>query len=630
MLINQKGISIVEILITIGLAAILFPALLTGFVATRGGRAQQDERIQATSFLKETQEAVRQVREKDWNNFAALSNPPNQIYHPALSGFTWSLVSGFEEVNGLTRQITISDVYRGNTSGDIVPSSGPTNHLDPSTKKVVFTVNWGQPLPSSINTTEYLTRYFGNAAETQTETVEPAAGFGDWCRPQLTLTNIDLDRQGHPTSIRAFESSNGTGNRVLAGTGANSSGPAFTNIQVLGNTPPVATNLGEYNGTPQVKVNGVFGDTHYAFLATDNRGVEILDLTTTPPFQKIGSFNPGGMKKVHDVYVVGDTGYAVTEDKFYIFSISSNRQTATQIGVALNLADGARVIVDPTNQYAYVPTPDANGELKIIDVHTHPTNLTADDIKNVNVDGGSGRDVFISGNATRAYLATAASPAKPEFFIIDISDKANPVVITNGGTYDTNGMDAQGVVVVSGQRAIIAGLGGREYQVFSVANDTVSFCPNHDQNSDFLDIDSGVYSVSSVLQSDEHAYSYIATGDSSAELKIIEGGAGGGGGGGTGTFESTTFDAGHDVAFNYFSATVDPNLTYKISIKPGSGGNCSGVTFADSDFTTFSPGALPLTTIGSGYVNPGQCLKYRAVNSGSTAITFTVTFNYSP
>lgn len=630
MLINQKGISIVEILITIGLAAIIFPALLTGFVAARSGRAQQDERIQATALVKEAGEAVRVVREKDWTSFADLSNPPNQIYHPALSGSSWSIVSGSETVNGLTRQVTIADVYR-DSSGIIVPSGIPGSQIDPSTKKVVATVSWGQPLPSFISSTEYLTRYFGNAAETQTQTVQPAAGFGDWCKPQLSLTNIDLDRQGHPTSIRAFELTDGTGNRVLAGTGENSSGPAFTNIKVTGNSPPSAISLGDYNGTPQVKVNGLIGDTHYAFLATDNRGVEILGLTTTPPFQKIGSFNPGGMKKVNDVYVVGNTGYAVTEDKFYIFSISSDRQTTNQIGVALSLANGARVIVDPTNQYAYVPTTDTNGELKIIDVHTHPTNLTAADIKNVNVDGGSGHDVFINAGANRAYLATTISATKPEFFIINISDKANPIVITNGGTYDADGMDPQGVVVVSGQRAIIAGLGGHEYQVFSVANDTVSFCPNHDQNSDFLNIDSGVYSVSSVLQTDEHTYSYIATGDSSAELKIIEGGTGnGGGGGGTGTFESTTFDAGHDVAFNYFSATVDPNLTYKISIKPGSGGNCSGVTFADSDFTTFSPGALPLTTIGSGYVNPGQCLKYRAINSGSTAITFTVSFNYSP
>jgi hypothetical protein len=624
MALRTKGQIIIEVLIAFGLASILLPAILTGFVSGRSGRVQQEQRSIALALLKEAEEAVRVYRDADWNAFAVDGEP--QVYHPQVSGSTWILTPGEEEINGFTRSITVERAYR-----DANNQIAETGTIDPSTKKVTLKVSWGILVSDSIVNSYYLTRW-KNISYSENQSIQPSGGgFGDWCKPGLSLTNIDLDRQGHPTSIRAFETLGGIdGNRILAGTGANSSGPAFSNIKVIGNGPPAATWLGDYNGTPQIKVNGLIGEDNYAFLATDSKGVIILSLTTNP-YQEIGSFNPRNMKKVRDVYVVGDTGYAVSEDKFYIFSISTDRTSTAEIG-ELPLSGGAKVIVDPSNQYAYVPNPDTGGELKIIDVHSNPGSLTSADVKNVDVNAGAGRDVFINAGANRAYLATAASLTQPEFFIINIEDKANPIVITNGGTYDTAGMDPSGVVVVSGNRAIIVGIDGNEYQVFSIDGDVVSFCPNHGTTNDFLNIDSGVFTLSAVFQTDGYAYSYIATGDADAELKVVEGGPGGPGGG-TGVFESETIpipDPGHDIVFNSFSATVDPDLSFKISIKHGISGSCASVTYSDSDFVDFVPGPLPLTTIGAGYVNPGQCLRYRATNIGTDPITFDVSFNYSP
>lgn len=636
-----KGVVLVELLVAFGLASILLPALLTGFVSATQGREVYEQRIAATALVRETEEAIRSFRNETWSNVAGLSTSPDvncidktkDCYYPS-SGSKWTLLPGNESINVFTRTIVVSDVYR-DASQKIVIQSSPGATLDPSTRQFLITVSWPGFFTRSITSSLYITRY-GNTSLSETQTVSaPSGGFEDWCKPSLSTTNINLDRQGHATSVSAFESGNGTGNRVLTGTGANASGPDFSNIIIQGNSPPSLISDTDYNGNPQLKANGVFGDTNFAFLATNKQGVVILDLRTTP-YQQVGSFNPtSGNIHSNSVYVVGNTGYLVTDNKFYIFSISVDRRTTTQTG-SVDLANGIKVVVDASGQYAYVANPDPSGELKIIDVHSHPTTLTYADIKNVDVDGAAGRDVFINNSATRAYLATATSATQPEFFIINISDKANPVVITSGGTYDTNGMDPHGVTIVSGQRAIIVGEFGHEYQVFVVINDQVTACPNHAQNNDFLDIvDNTIkfYGIASVLQSDQHAYSYIVTDDAGAELKIIEGGAGNGGAGGNGTYESPTLpvpDPGHDVAFNGFTATSDPNLSYKISIKHGVGGSCSSVTFSDSDFTAFVPGPLPLTTLGAGYTNPGECLRYRAINSGSNPATYTINFNYSP
>ena len=627
-----KGVVLVELLVAFGLSSILLPALLTGFVGASQGREVYEQRIAGVALVREAEEAIRSFRNEAWSNVASLA--PGTNYYPSVPGSKWTLSAGDEKINGFTRTIEVFDVYR-DPGQTIVIQGSPGAILDPSTRQFLITVSWPGLFTRLITSSLYITRYENvSFSEKDKEVSAPAGGFEDWCKPALSLTNVNLDRQGHPTSLYAFETIGATdGNRVLAGTGASADGPGFTNIKIIGNSPPAATPLGDYNGTPQIKVNGLVGDTHYVFLAGNNPlGVVILDISTTP-YQQIGSFKPSN-ENVNDVYVVGNTGYAVTASKFYIFSISSDRKITKQIGdTPLSLANGAKVVVDASNQYAYVPNPDPSGELKIIDVHSDPTNLTSADVKNVDVDGGVGKDVFINAGANRAYLATAASIDKPEFFIINITDKANPIVISDGGTYDTNGMEPYGTKVVSGDRAIIVGTGGNEYQVFSVADDQVSLCPNHGEGTDFLNIDSGIYAVSTVSQSDLHAYSYIATGDADAEMMIIEGGPGGGGVGGNGTYESPTLpvpDPGYDVAFNSFTATSDPNLSFKISIKHGVGGSCSSVTFSDSDFVPFVPGSLPLTTTGSGYVNPGECMRYRAINSGSSPITFTINFNYSP
>lgn len=166
---TQKGQSLIELLIAIALAAVLLPALLTGLVASREGKAQEGQRLQATFYLKEAEEALRSVREKGWQYVNTDGS-----YHPQISGTAWSLVEGPEEINGFSREIVISSVYRdgnGNISG--------SGTLDPSLKKVMISVSWLQPNEGNISTTLYLTRYLNNATLTQTTQADFAAGTVD-------------------------------------------------------------------------------------------------------------------------------------------------------------------------------------------------------------------------------------------------------------------------------------------------------------------------------------------------------------------------------------------------------------------------------------------------------------------
>jgi len=640
----QKGQSLVELLIAMGLAAVLLPALLTGLATTRAGRAQQDQRQQATLLVQESREAVRVIREKGWGSFAI-----NGIYHPVVSGVTWAFSSGSEQINGFTRQILISDVYR-DPGGAIVTSGGA---IDPATKQIVTMASWNSPFPTSVAATEYVTRYV-NQQYTQTTAADfnagiktgvtvtnesggevqlGAGGSGNWCAPTLSITAVDLPKSGVANAVTAIQG------HVFAGTGANASGVSFAEV-AISNPPsptlPAGTITGTFDG---YKTNGVFGDAQYAYLATDTNSKEIviIDLTqkdANGKFIESGYFNAPGHGAGDSIYVANSVGYMTDGDKLYTFDLSSKSGARTLLdpdGVTL-AGIGKRVVV--RGNYAFVAVASAATQLQIIDVTT-PSNLTI--VGQASLAGQQAVDFSVNTTGTRAYVATLVSSTQREFFIVDVSTKTGnrPTL----GSYDTQGMSPKSVTLGTNNKAIVGGTGAEEYQVIDITNENnlnLSRCGG-------LNIDTGVNGIATVVESDGDAYAYVITGDATTELKIIEGGPGGQFAA-SGTFESRTFDASASAQFNSFAVTQavpsQTSLTYQVGIAHAQNGSCSGVpyTFVGPDSTSTSyfatSSALPTSADGVGFENPGQCLRYRAYISSSdtsqSPALYDIRFNYSP
>lgn len=634
---GRSGQSLVELLVAVAVASTLLPAILTGFVASRSGKVQQAARLSAVALANEGAEALRVVAARGW---AGVST--NGIYHPAIVGSTWELVPETETIQEFTRSITIADAYR-DSNGTLVESGGS---VDPSTKRVSVTVTWSSLFPSNVTLTRIVTRYHDNAAQMETsqsqfqagtssnvaitntsggEIVLAAGGESDWCEPSLTLfPAIDLPKQGVANAISAIEG------RVFAGTGENASGISFANVTLSNGHPPIATVAGTLDG---FKTNDVFGETNYVYLGTDNnfKEIEIINLTALP-YSEVGFVDAPGNGNGKSVYVVGDVGYMTSGNTLYTFNLSTktgSRPLLDPDGVALAGVGNSVWVV---GNYAYVALDNQSTQLQIVDV-SNTSNLTI--IGSASVNGGIGKDVFVNASGTRAYLVTENASIMPEFFIIDIVTKTG----THGsiGSYDTGGMNPKAVTVVPGNRAIVVGTEGQEYQAVVISNElTPVQCGGSN-------VDTGVHGVSSVLESDGDTYSYIITGDASAELRIIEGGPGGGYAT-NGTYESATFDAGTSVAFNRFDVSaIIPSLTtitYQVAVSDAVSGNCNGATFTyvgpdGTGATRFATGsAIPVSDDGAGYENPGQCFRYRAYlsseESTQTPVFTDISINYSP
>lgn len=269
---RQRGQFIVELLVAIGLMLVVLPTLTYVFVAAREGKPEELIRSQASTLMQETYEAIRSVRELGWTYVNV-----NGTYHPAITGTAWSLASGSDTANGLTRSVIVSDVYRDANGVLVAPGSGL---LDPSVKLVSATVSWTIPHPSSLQSSWYLTRYVGNTSYTHTTAADFTPGVfnstqvtntsggevtlgnnnkAKWCTPALSATTIDLP-DGPPVAVVATASAsiNNPNDVFVATAPSTGSSIKMAYVNVTANTdPPVATLRGIFTlDAPQYSSSG--------------------------------------------------------------------------------------------------------------------------------------------------------------------------------------------------------------------------------------------------------------------------------------------------------------------------------------------------------------------------------------
>lgn len=611
---DQAGQTIIEVLVAIGVAAVMLPALATALVASREGQATQSQRLEATAMLREADEAVRSERELGWTQIAT-----NGTYHPIVSGSAWDLTSGSETVNGYTRQIVISDAQR-NSSGAIVTSGGTA---DPSTKRIVTTVSWTTPFASSVSSESYYHRYLGNLNITQTAQTTFDTG---------TLTNTDT--------------TNTAGGEVVLTSGSTFSWTPITN--------PAAYNAAGNEDALDVYVSG-----NYAYLA-DATILRIIDISTPASPTLTGSYTASGT--INGIFVSGDYVYlATTADTAELTVVNATNKASPALADTLDListADATSVNVD--SGFAYVTrvlstTANVN-EFVIANVAT-PTNITLSGSLNLSA---TANNVQASGNY--AYVATAITTA--ELTIVNITNKATP---TSAGVYNSAGTSAAIDVDVIGTTAYMVkavNTGGAEFFILNVTNPaSVTLIGTYEANANvngveisgtnaflataisgaqFRILNIATPSSPSVLGSfglggtandiaDSGNYMYLATASNTEEMEVVTGTLSPSGFSTNGTFESSTIDAGANAGFNYLTFTTTEPASTNIQFQVATNNDNTTWSFVGPDGTpsTFytNPGAIPLGSVS------GRYFRYKATLTGpgtSTPTLSDASVNYSP
>ena len=338
---SERGQMLVELVMAIGLAAIILPALLTGLVASRQGRPQQQQRAQAIALLKQTTTAVRSIRDNDWASFSV-----NGTFHPVISSNKWAFASNAASSSGFTQQVVISDVYRNSASGAIVSTGGT---LDPSTKKANVSVSWSQPQLATLSATLYLTRTT-NLAYTDTSTTDFNAG---------TLGNTQV------TNTAGGEIKLANNNK------AKWCSPGFAtdanNNQItidLPDGPPVAV-AATASATSTTIPNDVFVATApYATSSAKLAYVTVTADTATPSATLKGTFTLDSTKYTAGTYPAGigtiTNSFKTNDVKYYtapsgnIYALLATDDPNHEVVVIQIKSGGSDAYQDPTNHiYKY-------------------------------------------------------------------------------------------------------------------------------------------------------------------------------------------------------------------------------------------------------------------------------------
>lgn len=150
---NQKGITIVELLVVIGLVG-LIGASVAQFTSRMSILAREGERrIVALGLAEEGIAAARSVRN---NSFATLNSYANSTdYYPVIQSNNWAFQSGIESINNFyQRSVKMENVCRVSATGQIDNDqieTQPDDDIicteagvvsDNNTIKVISTISW--------------------------------------------------------------------------------------------------------------------------------------------------------------------------------------------------------------------------------------------------------------------------------------------------------------------------------------------------------------------------------------------------------------------------------------------------------------------------------------------------------
>lgn len=146
---NNKGVSIIEIVVIIGVISIIFTSIwsLLSFSLAHSSFAKHS--AQANVLVQEAMEATRSYRDTvPWNNNDVADEydglgviDVETPYHPSIAvnpPIRWAMIEGQETIGVFTREIVFSDVYR-DANDDIVLSGGS---FDADTKLITASVSW--------------------------------------------------------------------------------------------------------------------------------------------------------------------------------------------------------------------------------------------------------------------------------------------------------------------------------------------------------------------------------------------------------------------------------------------------------------------------------------------------------
>lgn len=384
----QKGFSVIEILVAIGIFAVIAIGIVPSIVQTFTIARLGDNETDATLYTQEALEATRSIKNQAWSGLT------NGAHGLTSGGGVWAF-SGTNNIKGIyTRSITVSDVYR-DTSGNLL-TSGCANQLDLNAKRTVAATTWNSSPTRANNVT--LEAYFTNWKKT---------AFGNWASPsQESSADVSGNQDGEKIQVQ------GSYAYMIRSTGS----PNFIIFDISASTPVAVGSLALTGNPTNIYVLG-----RYVFVSNQDNAEElqVIDACTPSAPTQVGSFNAAGNADAGGVFASGSYAYIVrsnsADDEFIIINVTT--PSAPTLTGSFNLTAAGHEVMTMGN-YAFIAGADNAEELKVIDISTP---ATPSQVGSLNLAGGSdaqtiagfGSTVLTGRTGGELNIINVATPASP-------------------------------------------------------------------------------------------------------------------------------------------------------------------------------------------------------------------------
>ncbi|MBT4917263.1 prepilin-type N-terminal cleavage/methylation domain-containing protein [Candidatus Peregrinibacteria bacterium] len=496
---NQKGFSIIEVLLALAMFSIVTVGILYMSIDTMHRDITISTNQEALLYAQEGLEVSRNIADK---SFLSLANGDHGLQ---LDSGEWSFIVAPEAVDSFyDRTINVSDVY-SDESGNIDEDSG--TFFDPDVKKVIVEIEWleGGVIPKSVELSSYVTDWKGDDLIRTTCTEWESGTHGstqsfvidgppvDNCEIRLNelavpsefFSSANVGKHGNDVVIDgnyAYLAVNSTWNGLSIINISNPSSPSETSDEFVGGKGRYVFKKGDYiymgvqswlTGLAIVDVSnpnsadweagwfiGHYGnkptvdDDNNLFIGSDWDWYSMLiyDVTNKsfPILTEIEDFNDD----VHVIELYGDYAFVGIDDDsdaLHIGDISNlsevDKITSMDVGEEINSIVRQGTIL-------YVGTEDSDDSLHIIDISNieSPSEITSLDV------GGEIEDIAIDGeylyaalNSTNSGLASVniSNPSAPSLtYNLDIEGKGTGIDTDGDYVYISTNTSNRGLVII--------------------------------------------------------------------------------------------------------------------------------------------------------------------------------------
>ncbi len=209
---KQSGFSLVELVLAIGIFALIGSIIIGAFIYGRQATQQAGDRNRAAELNSESLEVVRNIANPNYSNLSSYVN--GTTYYITVSGSQWQLTTTPTAIDNFTRTVVFADGPNGSRQATVSVSWKISQVRNGNVSAITYFANWRQPTAPANKSGLFV--YANGGTTTDTLTYRQLLNDGTWTSPS-NMPDIDASTTNRVArSVKLYSAKTGSAKMVLS------------------------------------------------------------------------------------------------------------------------------------------------------------------------------------------------------------------------------------------------------------------------------------------------------------------------------------------------------------------------------------------------------------------------------